>query len=62
MVKNFVDDIGVLFVEISVKNDINVDIVFNIMVEEFNEKLVSGLFLMVIFFKNFVKSLGLNDN
>lgn len=62
MVKNFVDDIGVLFVEISVKNDINVDIVFNIMVEEFNEKLVSGLFLMVIFFKNLVKSLGLNDN
>lgn len=62
MVKNFVDDIGVLFVEISVKNDINVDIVFNIMVEEFNEKLVSGLFLMVVFFKNLVKSLGLNDN
>lgn len=62
MVKNFVDDIGVLFVEISVKNDINVDIVFNIMVEEFNEKLVSGLFLMVIFFNNLVKSLGLSDN
>lgn len=60
--KNFADDIGVSFVETSAKNDTNVDIVFNTMVEELNEKLASGLPLMATSPKNSAKSLGLNDN
>ena len=60
--KNFADDIGVSFVETSAKNDTNVDIVFNTMVEELNEKLASGLPLMATSPNNSAKSLGLNDN
>lgn len=60
--KNFADDIGVSFVETSAKNDTNVDIVFNTMVEELNEKLASGLPLMATSPNNSAKSLGLSDN
>lgn len=62
LAKNFADDIGVSFVETSAKNDTNVDIVFNTMVEELNEKLASGLPLMATSPNNSAKSLGLSDN